>query len=339
MMTAGLVDIQVNGFAGVDFNSADLTPDALDYALEAMLATGVTTCLPTIITAYPDELEARFSVLDECIEASRLGSLMCPGYHLEGPFLNPAQGFSGCHPAGAMTAADPALVSRLQALLKRPILLVTVAPEISGGLDFIRAMKARNVLVSIGHSSADFAMVDVAATAGATMSTHLGNGIPQVMAKLDNPLFAQLGEDRLLATFIADGIHLPPKALKSLIRAKGFERSALVTDAVAAAAVAAGTYDFAGMRIERSEDGTVRLPGTIGLAGSSLCLDGAVRNLVRWGIARFDQAVEMASTRLLDALAPVLHAHNITLPDTEIEWSDAMTVRRVRTGSESRHYA
>ncbi len=337
MITSGLVDIQVNGFAGVDFNAADLTPEALDHALEAMLATGVTTCLPTIITAYPDELEARFTALDRCVNASRLGPLMCPGYHLEGPFLNPAQGFSGCHPAKAMTSADPALVTRLQEAIKRPILLVTVAPEISGGLDFIRAMAARDILVSIGHSAADFAMVEAAALAGATLSTHLGNGLPQIMPKLDNPLFAQLGEDRLLATFIADGIHLPPKALKSLMRAKGFERCALVTDAVAAAAVPAGAYDFAGMRIERSADGTVRLPGTTGLAGSSLCLDDGVRNLVRWGIATFEQAVEMASTRLLVALAPALRAHNITLPHAEIDWSDSMAIRSVRIGDEIRN--
>ncbi|MBA8879352.1 N-acetylglucosamine-6-phosphate deacetylase [Phyllobacterium myrsinacearum] len=338
MITGGLVDIQVNGFAGVDFNSSDLTPEVLDHALEVMLATGVTTCLPTIITAYPDELEARFTALDRCVNSSRLGPLMCPGYHLEGPFLNPAQGFSGCHPAGAMTAADPALVTHLQSKIKRPILLTTVAPEISGGLDFIRAMAAQSILVSIGHSSADFAMVEAAVQAGATMSTHLGNGLPQSLPKLDNPLFAQLGEDRLLATFIADGIHLPPKALKSLIRAKGFERSALVTDAVAAAAVPAGTYDFAGMRIERTGDGMVRLPGTTGLAGSSLRLDEAVRNLVRWNIASFEQAIEMASTRLLGALAPALRARKITLPHTEIEWSDSMAIRSVRIGRKIRNY-
>lgn len=180
-------------------------------------------------------------------------------------------------------------------------------------------------------------MVEAAALAGASLSTHLGNGLPQIMPKLDNPLFAQLGEDRLLATFIADGIHLPPKALKSLLRAKGFERSALVTDAVAAAAVPTGAYDFAGMRIERTADGTVRLPGTTGLAGSSLCLDDGVRNLVRWGIASFEQAVEMASTRLLVALAPALRARNITLPHAEIDWSDSMAIRSVRVGDEIRN--
>src|SRR6476661_584987 len=98
MLTSpGLVDLQVNGFAGVDFNTDAITPEALDTALEAMLATGVTTCLPTLITAYPDELEARFRALDAAIAASRLGPLMCPGYHLEGPFLNSGAGYAGCH--------------------------------------------------------------------------------------------------------------------------------------------------------------------------------------------------------------------------------------------------
>ncbi len=338
MITKGLVDIQVNGFAGVDFNDPEITPEALDHALEAMLATGVATCLPTIITAHRNELEVRFAALDKAVSQSRLGPLMCPGYHLEGPFLNPADGFSGCHPANAMTAADPALVTTLQEIIERPILLVTVAPEIHGGIEFIKAMRASNRLVSIGHSSADNHVVATAADAGAGLSTHLGNGLPQILPKLDNPLFAQLAEDRLLATFIADGIHMPAHALKSLIRAKGFERSALVTDAVAAAAAPAGTYPFAGMKVDRAQDGTVSQSNATGLAGSALCLDDAVRNLVRWNIASFEQAVEMASTRLLQVLSPVFEAHDVILADSELEWSDSMNVTRIRVGSEERFF-
>ncbi|MEK1888922.1 MAG: N-acetylglucosamine-6-phosphate deacetylase [Phyllobacterium sp.] len=338
MITPGLVDIQVNGFAGVDFNDAGLTPEALDDALEAMLASGVTTCLPTIITATPTELEARFAALDHSIAGSRLGPLMCPGYHLEGPFLNPMSGYSGCHPASAMTAADPGLVLSLEKVLTRPILLITLAPEVEGGLDFIKAMVTQDRLVSIGHSSIDFAGVGKAVAAGAQLSTHLGNGLPQVLPKLANPLFAQLAEDRLLATFIADGIHLPPPALKALIRAKGFERSALVTDATAAAAARPGDYDFAGMRIHRSADGSVGLPGLKGLAGSALRLDDAIRNLVHWRIATFEQAVQMASTRLLDVLEPVLRARSIALPEAEIEWSDTMALKRIRLGNKERTF-
>ncbi|MGH6861349.1 MAG: N-acetylglucosamine-6-phosphate deacetylase, partial [Phyllobacterium sp.] len=202
-------------------------------------------------------------------------------------------------------------------------------------LDFIKAMRAQNRLVAMGHSSAGHAVVAAAAEAGATLSTHLGNGLPQVLPKLDNTLFAQLAEDRLLATFIADGIHVPPHALKALIRAKGIERSALVTDAVAAAGAGAGIYGFAGMRIERSSEGVVSQAGMEGLAGSALRLDEAVRNLVRWNIASFGEAIDMASTRLLDLLVPILDVHHVALPASEVEWSRSMTVRRVRLGDEA----
>ncbi|WP_246679520.1 N-acetylglucosamine-6-phosphate deacetylase [Mesorhizobium sp. B2-5-12] len=338
MITPGLVDMQVNGFAGVDFNSGTLTAAELDEALEALLACGVTACLPTIITARPDELSARFSALDKAVSESRLGPLMCPGYHLEGPFLNPAPGYSGCHPASAMTAADPALIERLQSLLKRPILLTTLAPEVEGGIAFIRAMNRHNILVSIGHSACGFELVAQAAAAGAVLSTHLGNGLPQTLPKLDNTLFAQLAEDRLAATFIADGIHVPPGALKSLVRAKGLDRSVLVTDAVSAAGAPHGSYEFAGMRVESRADGSVRVPGGIGLAGSALRLDDAVRNLVRWGIAGFAQAVDMASANVMALLQPVLDAHGLRVPASEIEWAPDMTITRARVGEEEREY-
>ncbi|MHA6686241.1 N-acetylglucosamine-6-phosphate deacetylase [Mesorhizobium sp. A556] len=338
MLTSGLVDMQINGFAGVDFNSDTLTAAELDSALEALLACGVTTCLPTVITARPDELAARFSALDKAVSESRLGPLMCPGYHLEGPFLNPAPGYCGCHPASAMTAADPALIDRLQRLLARPILLTTLAPEVEGGIAFIRAMKRHNILVSVGHSACGFDLATQAADAGAALSTHLGNGVPQTLPKLDNTLFAQLAEDRLAATFIADGIHVPPGALKALIRATGLERSILVTDAVSAARAPRGLYQFAGMQVESHADGSVRVPGGVGLAGSALCLDDAVRNLVRWGIAGFAQAVDMASTNAMALLQPVLDAHGFRLPASEIEWTPDMTVARVRVGEEERKY-
>lgn len=338
MRTAGLVDLQVNGFAAVDFNSGSVTAADIDRALEAMLRTGVTTCLPTIITAFPHELEARLRALDAAIAASRLGPLMCPGYHLEGPFLNPAEGYAGCHPAAAMTAADPALVERLESGLTRPILMVTVAPEVEAVPALIAALHRQKRIVALGHSAADFEQVAAAAKAGATLSTHLGNGMPQVTHKLANAIFAQLAEDGLWASFIADGIHLHPKALKSLLRAKGFERSLLVTDAVSAAAAPPGDYPFAGMSVERKADGSVRQPGGISLAGSALCLDQAVRNLVEWGLATPEEAVAMASGHPLAALEPALRARSIVLPPSEIEWTDGLAIRRVRIGPEERRF-
>lgn len=339
MISTGLVDLQVNGFAGVDFNSGAITAGELDHALEAMLATGVTTCLPTIITAYPDELESRFRALDAAVAGSRLGATMCPGYHLEGPFLNPAAGYAGCHPPGAMTVADPALVARLQKVVARPILMVTLAPEIAGALDLIATLARQGVIVALGHTAADFAQITAAVAAGARLSTHLGNGMPQTAHKLENPIFAQLAEDRIQASFIADGIHIHPKALQSLLRAKGLARSILVTDAVSGAATDPGRYGFAGMAIDRTREGAVRLAGQSSLAGSALCLDQAVRNLVAWRLATREQAIAMASTHPLALLAPALAAHGLPIPDGNVTWGDDLAIERVRVGAIERSYA
>lgn len=339
MRTPGLVDLQVNGFAGVDFNSGTITAAELDRALEAMLATGVTICLPTIITAHPQELEERFRALDRAVSESRLGPLMCPGYHLEGPFLNPSAGYAGCHPPEAMTAATAELVAHLETLLSRPILMVTLAPEVEGGVALAGKLAGMGKVVAIGHSAADFETVAAAADAGATLSTHLGNGLPQQLHKLVNPLFAQLAEDRLMAGFIADGIHIHPKALKSLIRAKGFERSILVTDAVVAAGAQPGRYNFAGMPVDLAADGSVRQPGGASLAGSALKLDDAVRNVVSWGLATPEEAVAMASTHALACIAAALQAAGVALPRSEIEWSPELHVHSARIGDLTRDFA
>lgn len=330
IVSDGLLDLQVNGFAGVDFNSGALAPEDVDRTLEAMLATGVTHCLPTIITAHPDALAARFAALDAAVSKSRLGPLMCPGYHLEGPFLNPAPGYCGCHPPSAMGPADPSLIERLEASLSRPILLVTLAPEIAGGLDLIATLRRRGKIVALGHTACDFDTARAAAEAGAVLSTHLGNGLPQTLHKLANPIFAQLAEDGLWASFIADGIHIDRRALKGLIRARGIDRSILVTDAVAAAAAPVGAHDFAGMAIERRADGSARQMSSEALAGSALCLDQAVRNLVAWGIAAPRDAIAMASTHPRTLLAPALAAHGVAIGAGRVTWSDALDVVEAR---------
>ncbi len=363
MRTAGLLDLQVNGYAGTDFNSVSLTPDGLDHALHAMLRSGVTHCLPTLISAPEAELGARLHALDRAIRGSRLGPLMVPGIHLEGPFLNPAPGYAGCHPPEAMVLADPALLKRVTAGIGTPIRLLTLAPERPGALDVIRWAVGRGIVVAMGHTAADHETVGWAADAGVSLSTHLGNALPQPQPKFLNPLIAQLAEDRLHASFIADGIHVPPHVLGVLIRAKGPKRCVLVTDATAAADTRPGIYEFAGMRIEHGADGAVREPGSPVLAGSALRLDQAVRNIVAWGFAGAGQAIAMASSQPAAILrfapvasaagdpaplgsAPVYSAPGDSAPgesapresaprESVVEWDATLTPRRVSVGDVS----
>jgi N-acetylglucosamine-6-phosphate deacetylase len=249
---------------------------------------------------------------------------MVPGFHLEGPFLSPESGYAGCHPPDAMILPDPAVIERLCEGLRRPILLLTLAPERPGALSLIRWAKAQGTVVAIGHSAAGDAAVAAAAGAGATLSTHLGNAVPHLLPKFANPLIAQLAEDRMSASFIADGIHVPPAALKVMLRAKGAERAVLVTDATAAAAAPPGVYEFAGMGIEHASDGSVRVPGSVMLAGSALCLDQAVRNLIAWGLAAPIEAIRLASDNPAGVLAPALTASGACLASAAVEWSGAM---------------
>lgn len=321
MISDGLFDIQVNGYAGVDFNNPALTAAQMDIALDAMLLAGVTQCLPTIITAQPDELIERFAALDMAVSTSRLGPLMVPGYHLEGPFLNAADGYAGCHPPAAMGDPDEALIDRLDAVIGRPILLVTLAPERAGAIDFVNAMTRRGKATAMAHSAAGFATVRAAADAGMTISTHLGNGLPQHLPKLENTLLAQLAELRLAACLIADGHHMSPEALAALVRLKGAENCILVTDAVLGAASAPGVYSFAGMDVERTVEGAMVQPGRANLAGSALCLDAAVRNVVNWTGLPPGQAVAMASTAPRRALARSMKHHGIATRPGRLLWS------------------
>lgn len=312
MAVNGLFDLQVNGYAGIDFNCETITSAKMDDALAAMARAGVSHCLPTLISADPDRLICKLRALDAAVEGAQLRA-MVPGYHLEGPFLSEQDGYAGCHPPDAMRDPDSGLVERLEQGLSRPVLLITVAPERAGSEAFIGSMIDRGKVVALGHTAATGAQIAQAVQAGARLSTHLGNALRQMQPKFDNPLMAQLAEDRLWASVIADGIHVPPAAMKVMLRAKGLERSVLVTDATSAAGAPAGLYEFAGMTIERNEKGAVRAPGAAVLAGSSLTLDQAVRNVVAWGLATEEQAVRMARDNPRAVMQPALDAHGIVL--------------------------
>ena len=333
MITAGLFDLQVNGYAGVDFNDSSITPKRVDHALEAMLASGVTGCLPTIITAHAEKLEERFRALDKALTASRLGPRMVPGYHLEGPFLNDRPGYHGCHPPAAMSDPDIGLIDRLGAKLGRPILLVTLAPERPGGTALVRALATAGKTVAVGHSAATYADITTAADAGMTLSTHLGNALPANLPKLENTLLAQLSEPRLKACLIADGHHLSPDALRALVGLKRREQCILVTDAVLAAAAEPGVYHFAGMDVISSENGSVSVPGGSGLAGSALQLDQAVRNVVTWSIAEPDAACLMASEQARNAIGGSLSHAGISMDPGKIEWSSGLEPKMLAIGN------
>lgn len=337
VVTRGLVDIQVNGFAGVDFNAPGLTAERLDHALSGMLSCGVTHCLPTLITAAEGDLISLLRDLDKAVSESRLGPLMVPGYHIEGPFLSPRDGYAGAHPAHHMQAASRDLVEKLAAVATRPLKIMTVAPEVAGVLDLIPFLVSRGIACALGHTAASRAEIDAAIAAGATISTHLGNGVPHLLNKNENPLVVQLGRDRLMASFIADGIHIPSDLLQSWLRAKTIDRSILVTDATAAAGAPGqgGVFTLGAGKIERHADGSVRLPGSNYLAGSAASLDQMLRNVMAWYGLDVIDALRLARENPMRAVSMAVEGPGVNDPADFVEWetrNGALYVRQTHIG-------
>jgi len=285
----GFCDLQVNGFAGVDFNRPGGPPEELDRAADALRATGVTRFLPTLITSSFEDFAGCARVL------ARWRHPAAVGIHMEGPFISPAA--RGAHPARHIVAASVDDFERRQEAAEGRIVLVTLAPEGPGALGLVEHLVARGVRVAIGHSDASPEEIRRAIQAGATLSTHLGNGCAPSLERHPNLIWEQLGADALQACFIADGHHLPAATLKSMVRAKTPSRTILVTDATAAAKAPPGRYRLAELAIDRDVEGRVTLPGTTTLAGSALTLDRAVAVAVRDTGLSLDEVLPMASTR------------------------------------------
>jgi N-acetylglucosamine-6-phosphate deacetylase len=286
----GLFDLQLNGFGGIDFNAPDLTADRVEEALQRVRLTGVTRCLPTLITSSFEDFAASARVL------SRVASAAIAGIHMEGPYLSPEDGPRGAHPRAHVRPASVDDFRRRQDAADGRIVLVTLAPEADGAVALIEYLVTTGVRVAAGHTAATPPQIAAAVAAGATMATHLGNGCAQLLPRHPNTIWELLAADTVVATFIVDGHHLPPATVKAMIRAKGVERSVLVTDAVAAAGCAPGTHTIGGVISELSADGRVSLPGTPYLAGSALSLARAIANTVRYTGLPIDRVIPMAST-------------------------------------------
>ena len=272
-LSGGLVDLQVNGYGGLDFNAPDLTPDTV-ASLVAMLARlGTTRLLPTLITASEEQITTGLRTIAEARRRYPEVARAVPGVHVEGPSISAQDGPRGAHPLEHVRAPDLAEFERWQAVGEGLIKLVTLAPEHAGVPDYIRALSMRGVVVALGHSAATPEQIHAAVEAGARLSTHLGNGVAATLPRHPNLIWAQLADDRLSASFIADGHHLSAETFRAMLRAKGRERAILVSDSVALAGQPPGRYrQPVGGDVEVSADGRIGIAGTPYLAGAGLAL-------------------------------------------------------------------
>jgi N-acetylglucosamine-6-phosphate deacetylase len=288
------IDVQVNGFAGADYNDPDTPIEEIGRSIEAQFSTGVARLFPTVITGSPERMTGALRNLAHARETLPHGAAL-EAFHVEGPFISPEDGPRGAHPARWVRPPSLDEFHRFQDAAGGHIRLFTLSPEWPEAPAFIEAAVRTGVTVSIGHTKATAGQIQDAVSAGATMSTHLGNGAHAILPRHPNYIWEQLAEDRLAAGFIVDGIHLPLSFLKVALRAKGVERAILVTDAVMPAGCPPGPYRLGEVDVVLHPDQSVRLAGGTRLAGSALRMDHAIANVMQMAGLTLREATTLAT--------------------------------------------
>lgn len=290
----GLIDIQINGYMGVDFSGPDLTVEGVKKATKALWKAGVTSYFPTIITSDIGLLKKNFAILAQARKDPEIGKSI-PGFHLEGPYISPVAGFRGAHLEKYIKAPNWKEFSDIQAAAEGGIRLITVAPELDGAIEFIKKCVASGMIVSLGHHNGSAEQITAAVDAGARMATHLGNGCANMINRHHNPIWPQLADDRITPSIIADGFHLTREEVRSFYKAKGPNKTILVSDALDLAGLPPGMYER-GERMLELTPNVVKLPKENVLAGAASPINLCVGVVMDYTQCSLGDAIQMAST-------------------------------------------
>lgn len=294
----GLIELQLNGYNGMDFNTLPIPSGMTSTLTKALWQEGVTSYFPTVITNSAENIEAAVrSIANDC-EADPDTDAGVAGIHVEGPFISPEDGARGAHSKAYVQAPDWEMFQRWQEVAGGRIRILTLSPEWPNAAEFIRKCADSGVIVSIGHTAATPEQIREAVEAGASMSTHFGNGSHTMLPRHPNYLWEQLASDELWTCVIPDGFHLPDAVLKVVMKVKG-ERAIIVSDAVMLSGMSPGEYDLhIGGKVVLTPEGrlhTAENPKI--LAGSAQMLLWGISNLVNRKLCTLTVAWEMASVR------------------------------------------
>ena len=277
-------DLQINGYAGIDFNS-DCSTEDVATACKFLWDDGVTGILATIIT---DDIESMVAKIQTIVTARQENDLVRStvyGLHLEGPFISPHAGYVGAHEKQHVRPANVDDMSRLVEAGAGTVKLVTLAPEVDANMRTTRWLADQNIVVSAGHSNASIEQLKHAIDKGLSMFTHVGNGCPMQQHRHDNIVQRALSlSDQLWCCFIADGVHIDLFALKNYLKSAGIDRSIVVTDAISAARLGPGQYKLGQWDIDVGEDLVARAPGGDHFVGSTVTMPRTVSNLQKIGL-------------------------------------------------------
>jgi N-acetylglucosamine-6-phosphate deacetylase len=298
LVAPGLVDLQINGYGGVEFNDPELTPEKVRQVALSQDAFGVTSFLATATTDSHAALAHSLATIAQAIDELPEVAARIAGIHLEGPFISSDDGPRGAHPRQHVRPPDWQEFCTLQDAARGRITLLTLSPEYDEASDLIRRAARSGVLVAIGHTKATSEQIRSAVDAGARMSTHLGNGAHPQIRRHPNYIWDQLADDRLVASLITDGHHLPPAVVKSMVRAKTPDRIVLVSDITSMGGMPPGKYQTGLGELEVLSSGKLVPAGQPDiLAGASLPMHVCVANVMRFAEVDLPTAIAMASTR------------------------------------------
>jgi len=296
----GLIDNQINGYAGVDFSSDSLKEEDLLEAAKAIWSGGVTSFFPTLITNSHERLLRNFTTLSNALHGNSELRDSIPGFHLEGPYISPVEGYRGCHPEQYIRKPSWEEFSAYQTAAGGRIVEITLAPEVDGAMEFIRKCTREGLIIALGHTDADARQVLEAVKYGARLSTHLGNGAANFIHRHKNPIWPQLANELLTPTIIADGHHLLPEEIQVFYKVKGPQNLILTSDVMFLAGMPPGKYTFLESEVVLTDDGLLYNPVLNCLAGASFPLKKGVENIMSFTGCSLTNAIIMASRNVAD---------------------------------------
>ena len=296
-ISPAIFDIQINGAGGIGYNAEDLSVEDVIRSCEWPHKAGTGLFCPTVTTSPVGQTIRSLEILAQACEQSKRAAATLQGIHIEGPYISSEDGPRGAHPVEHTKDPDWEEFCKLQEAAGGRIKILTLAPEREGSLPFIEKAAASGVVISIGHTGASRERVREAISAGAKLSTHLGNGAHAQLPRHDNYIWEQLAADELWAGLVPDGHHLPQPVLQSFYRAKGRDRICLVSDVAPIVGLPPGVYDriYGDYMVEIHESGKISLAGTPYLAGAALFLDRGIPNAAALTDATIEDAVAMAT--------------------------------------------
>jgi N-acetylglucosamine-6-phosphate deacetylase len=289
----GLVDLQVNGYKGVNFAGPDLTSEDFLRACKGHFEAGTTALLATVVTSPRELYKRNLPLIAEAISRPELKGRVL-GMHIEGPFISSADGARGAHNANWVRRPNMNLLDEIIAWADGKVRLLTIAAELDGAAELARHAVGKGIAVSLGHQMATASDLQRLAHAGATALTHLGNGIPAQIDRHENPIWPALANDNLTATIITDGNHLPPSLIKTIIRAKTPYKCIVISDASELSGLAPGRYESMGHNVILEESGRLYDPKTGYLAGSSATMLQCMNHLASLNLLTLEQMTRMA---------------------------------------------